>query len=57
MYEHEIIQKHVRAEYPIVAYCGYCDLQYTLYFAPKSDIQKEQKAGAVISMSLRRTLR
>lgn len=28
-------KKHVRAEYPIVAYCGYCDLQYTLYFAPK----------------------
>ncbi len=30
-----LYKKHVRAEYPIVAYCGYCDLQYTLYFAPK----------------------
>ncbi len=52
-----LYKKHVRAEYSIVAYCGYCDLQYTLYFAQKSDIQKEQKAGAVISMSLHRTLR
>lgn len=30
-----LYKKHVRAEYSIVAYCGYCDLQYTLYFAPK----------------------
>lgn len=30
-----LYKKRVRAEYPIVAYCGYCDLQYTLYFAPK----------------------
>lgn len=30
-----LYKKHVRAEYPIVAYCGYCDLQYTLYFSPK----------------------
>ena len=30
-----LYKKHVRAEYPIVAYCGYCYLQYTLYFAPK----------------------
>lgn len=30
-----LYKKHVRAEYPIVAYCGYCDLQYTLYFAQK----------------------
>lgn len=28
-------KKHVRAAYPIVAYCGYCDLQYVLYFTPK----------------------
>lgn len=28
-------KKHVRAEYPIVFYCGYCDLQYTLYSTPK----------------------
>lgn len=30
-----VYKKYVRAEYPIVAYCGYCNLQYTLYFAPK----------------------
>lgn len=30
-----LYKKHVRAEYPIVAYCGYCDLQYLLYFTPK----------------------
>ena len=30
-----LYKKHVRAEYSIVAYCGYCNLQYTLYFAPK----------------------
>ncbi len=30
-----VYKKHVRAAYPIVAYCGYCDLQYTLYFTPK----------------------
>lgn len=30
-----LYKKHVRAEYPIVAYCGYCDLQHTLYFTPK----------------------
>lgn len=30
-----IYKKQVRAAYPIVAYCGYCDLQYTLYFTPK----------------------
>lgn len=30
-----VYKKHVRAEYPIVAYCGYCNLQYTLYFAPQ----------------------
>lgn len=30
-----VYKKHVRAEYPIVAYCGYCSLQYTLYFAPQ----------------------
>ena len=29
-----VYKKHVWAEYPIVAYCGYCDLQYTLYFTP-----------------------
>lgn len=28
-----VYKKHVRAAYPIVAYCGYCDLQYTLSFA------------------------
>ena len=27
-----VYKKHVRAAYPIVAYCGYCDLQYTLSF-------------------------
>lgn len=30
-----LYKKHVRAEYPIVAYCCYCNLQYTLYFAQK----------------------
>lgn len=30
-----VYKKHVRAAYPIVAYCGYCDLQYTLYFTSK----------------------
>jgi hypothetical protein len=30
-----VYKKHVRAAYPIVAYCCYCKLQYTLYFAPK----------------------
>lgn len=30
-----LYKKHVRAEYPIVAYCSYCDLQHTLYFTPK----------------------
>ena len=30
-----VYKKHVRAAYPIVAYCGYCDLQYTLYFTTK----------------------
>lgn len=30
-----LYKKHVRAEYSIVAYCGYCDLQHTLYFTPK----------------------
>ncbi len=30
-----VYKKHVRAAYPIVAYCGYCSLQYTLYFAPQ----------------------
>ena len=30
-----LYKKHVRAEYPIVAYCGYCALQYLLYFTPK----------------------
>lgn len=30
-----VYKKHVRAAYPIVAYCGYCNLQYTLYFTPK----------------------
>lgn len=30
-----VYKKHVRAAYPIVAYCGYCDLQYTLYFTRK----------------------
>lgn len=30
-----VYKKHVRAAYPIVAYCGYCDLWYTLYFTPK----------------------
>lgn len=30
-----VYKKHVRAAYPIVAYCGYCDLQYTLYSTPK----------------------
>ena len=30
-----VYKKHVRAAYPIVAYCGYCDLQYTLYFTKK----------------------
>ena len=28
-----LYKKHVRAEYPIVVYCGYCNLQYTLHFA------------------------
>lgn len=27
-----VYKKLVRAAYPIVAYCGYCDLQYTLSF-------------------------
>lgn len=27
-----VYKKHVRAAYPIVAYCGYCALQYTLSF-------------------------
>ena len=30
-----VYKKHVRAAYPIVAYCGYCDLQYALYSTPK----------------------
>lgn len=30
-----VYKKHVRAEYPIVAYCNYCNLQYALYFTPK----------------------
>lgn len=30
-----VYKKHVRAKYPIVAYCGYCNLQYALYFTPK----------------------
>lgn len=30
-----VYKKHVRAEYPIVAYCAYCNLQYALYFTPK----------------------
>lgn len=30
-----VYKKHVRAAYPIVAYCGYCALQYTLYFTSK----------------------
>ena len=30
-----VYKKHVRAAYPIVAYCSYCNLQYTLYFTPK----------------------
>lgn len=30
-----LYKKHVRAEYSIVAYCGYCGLQHTLYFTPK----------------------
>lgn len=30
-----VYKKHVRAAYTIVAYCGYCDLQYTLYSTPK----------------------
>lgn len=30
-----VYKKHVRAAYPIVAYCGYCDLQHTLYFTSK----------------------
>lgn len=30
-----LYKKHVRAEYSIVAYCGYCDLQHTLYFTSK----------------------
>ena len=29
-----VYKKHVRAAYPIVAYCSYCNLQYTLYFTP-----------------------
>ena len=28
-----VYKKHARAEYPIIACCGYCSLQYTLYFA------------------------
>lgn len=39
-----LYKKHVRAEYPIVAYCDYCDLQYTLYFAPKIG-HKERAEG------------
>lgn len=27
-----VYKKHVRAAYPIVAYCSYCALQYTLSF-------------------------
>lgn len=30
-----VYKKHVRAAYPIVAYCSYCNLQYTLYFAQR----------------------
>lgn len=30
-----VYKKHVHAAYPIVAYCGYCALQYVLYFTPK----------------------
>lgn len=30
-----VYKKHARAAYPIVAYCSYCSLQYTLYFTPK----------------------
>ena len=30
-----VYKKHVRAAYPIVAYCNYCNLQYTLYFISK----------------------
>ena len=34
-YSPRLYKKHVCAAYPIVAYCGYCDLQYVLYFTPK----------------------
>lgn len=30
-----VYKKHVLAAYPIVAYCNYCNLQYTLYFISK----------------------
>ena len=30
-----VYKKHVRAAYPIVAYCNYCNLHYTLYFISK----------------------
>lgn len=30
-----VYKKYVRAAYPIVAYCNYCNLQYTLYFTSK----------------------
>lgn len=30
-----VYKKHVCAAYPIVTYCNYCTLQYTLYFTPK----------------------
>lgn len=30
-----LYKKHVNAAYHIVAYCGYCDLQYTLQSALK----------------------
>lgn len=30
-----VYKKHVRAAFPLVAYCGYCNLHYTLYFTRK----------------------
>lgn len=52
-----VYKKHVRAAYPIVAYCGYCSLQYTLYFAPKIGHTEALRAGAVMYTKLPRTLR
>ena len=40
-----VYKKHVRAAYPIVAYCSYCKLQYTLYFTSKFGHTERAEGG------------